>query len=197
VFFTTADRLVGADTDLAVDVYDARIGGGFASQNPDPPRAPCIGEECGDAGSAPSVPPAASIRFLGSGNGAPPDRAVKVSAKVKVSATKRTVQGTAFTISVKVPAKGRITASGSGLKKVTKTATKSGTYKLRVSLTDSGRQKLKRARTMSLKVRVGYTPAGGAASVATATIKLKAPGARSSSRAQRAVHSNTQKASAR
>ncbi|HMJ35016.1 MAG TPA: hypothetical protein VK501_13975 [Baekduia sp.] len=197
VFFTTADRLVGQDTDSAVDVYDARVGGGLASQNPDPPRAACAGEECGDVGSAPSVPPAASIEFLGSGNGPPPDRAGKALAKVKVSATKRTVQGTAFTISVRVPAKGRITASGANLRKATKTATKAATYKVKVSLSASGQRKLRAARTMSLKVRVGYTPPSGTASVATVTIKLKAPTARASSRAHRAVHSNTPKTSAR
>ena len=30
VFFTTRERLVGADVDDQVDVYDARVGGGFA-----------------------------------------------------------------------------------------------------------------------------------------------------------------------
>ena len=29
VFFTTADRLVGQDTDTQMDIYDARVGGGF------------------------------------------------------------------------------------------------------------------------------------------------------------------------
>jgi hypothetical protein len=43
VFFTTADKLVGQDVDASVDVYDARIGGGFPA-----PLLPagCKGEEC-------------------------------------------------------------------------------------------------------------------------------------------------------
>lgn len=44
VFFTTRQRLLGSDTDEAVDVYDARVDGGF----PEPlvPTPPCAGEAC-------------------------------------------------------------------------------------------------------------------------------------------------------
>jgi hypothetical protein len=44
VFFRTADRLVAQDTDDQVDVYDARIGGGF----PGGVLAPCGGDSCQD-----------------------------------------------------------------------------------------------------------------------------------------------------
>jgi hypothetical protein len=46
VFFTTKDRLVGIDTDVSVDVYDARVGGGLASQNPPSAREECIRDDC-------------------------------------------------------------------------------------------------------------------------------------------------------
>jgi hypothetical protein len=46
VFFTTAERLVGADVDGDIDLYDARVGGGLASQWPPPPPPPCEGESC-------------------------------------------------------------------------------------------------------------------------------------------------------
>jgi hypothetical protein len=46
VFFTTKDRLVGVDTDTATDVYDARVEGGLASQNPPPSREECIRDDC-------------------------------------------------------------------------------------------------------------------------------------------------------
>jgi hypothetical protein len=51
VFFSTVDRLVAQDTDTNVDVYDARIDGGFPA-----PPAPeeCSGDACqGQLGSAP------------------------------------------------------------------------------------------------------------------------------------------------
>ncbi len=54
VFFATRDRLVGQDRDRLFDVYDARVGGGFASQNP--VEVPCVGEGCRPAPS--SAPPA-------------------------------------------------------------------------------------------------------------------------------------------
>ena len=46
VFFTTKDRLVGIDRDKATDVYDARVDGGLASQNPPVPREECIRDDC-------------------------------------------------------------------------------------------------------------------------------------------------------
>jgi hypothetical protein len=57
VFFITKDQLVGIDTDTQADVYDARIGGGFASQNPPPPREECIRDDCKATPSAgPELP---------------------------------------------------------------------------------------------------------------------------------------------
>jgi hypothetical protein len=43
VFFTTRQQLVGQDQDNLVDLYDARVGGGFPYT---PPSPPCAGEEC-------------------------------------------------------------------------------------------------------------------------------------------------------
>ena len=45
VFFTTDEQLVGRDNDRSTDLYDARVGGGFASQNPPPPSR-CSGDDC-------------------------------------------------------------------------------------------------------------------------------------------------------
>jgi DNA-binding beta-propeller fold protein YncE len=66
VFFETADRLVGQDTDTQVDVYDARIGGGFPYT---PPIASCAGEGChGNPESAPLLGSPVSAAFSGPGN---------------------------------------------------------------------------------------------------------------------------------
>ena len=54
VFFTTRDRLVGKDTDELIDVYDARVGGGFVEELP---AMPCQGV-CPPAGQGPfQIPP--------------------------------------------------------------------------------------------------------------------------------------------
>jgi len=53
VFFTTSDELVPQDRDIWIDVYDARVDGGFA-----PPEvlAPCVGDACrGAAAASPSL----------------------------------------------------------------------------------------------------------------------------------------------
>ena len=52
VFFTTADRLVPQDTNDQVDIYDARMEGGFSPEG----QAPCTGDSCQDASnSAPTL----------------------------------------------------------------------------------------------------------------------------------------------
>jgi hypothetical protein len=50
VYFLTTQSLVGQDKDELYDLYDARVGGGIASQNPPPPN-PCSGEACLGAAS--------------------------------------------------------------------------------------------------------------------------------------------------
>jgi hypothetical protein len=53
IFFVTADKLVGQDTDEDYDVYDARIEGGFPAPNP---PATCGGEACQGSLTAPLTP---------------------------------------------------------------------------------------------------------------------------------------------
>jgi hypothetical protein len=56
VFFTTREQLVGIDSDNQVDLYDARVGGGIAAQNP-PPVLQCEADQCqGALSSAPFLP---------------------------------------------------------------------------------------------------------------------------------------------
>jgi hypothetical protein len=72
VFFLTRSRLAGQDEDEFLDVYDARVGGGLASQSEPPPAPVCEGEACKGGttpppgGSSPSTP-----LFSGPGNPKP------------------------------------------------------------------------------------------------------------------------------
>jgi dipeptidyl aminopeptidase/acylaminoacyl peptidase len=65
VFFGTTSSLLQQDPGL-VDVYDARVGGGFPS--PPPPVLPCEGESCREPSSAPSEPSLSSSSLGGRGN---------------------------------------------------------------------------------------------------------------------------------
>jgi hypothetical protein len=64
-FFSTGVSLVPQDPGL-IDVYDARVGGGFPS--PPPPPAECQGAECQGPSSVPNDPTPSSQVFHGPGN---------------------------------------------------------------------------------------------------------------------------------
>ena len=85
VFFLTSQQLVGQDRDEALDVYDARVDGGFPYGGP----PPCTGEACrASIAPAPSIytaPP--SETFEGAGNPVSPP-AVTISKPAKKPAAK-------------------------------------------------------------------------------------------------------------
>jgi hypothetical protein len=75
VLFITRQQLVGIDRDQNIDVYDARIGGGLAGQNPSAAPPPCVGAECRGAVSGPPASTApASSQLHGPGNAKPKHR---------------------------------------------------------------------------------------------------------------------------
>lgn len=67
VFLVTRAQLVGADTDRLIDLYDARVEGGFPE--PPPPPAPCSGDGCRGPSSEPPLQTSpATPNFTGPGN---------------------------------------------------------------------------------------------------------------------------------
>jgi hypothetical protein len=72
VFLTTRQKLLTTDPDDLLDIYDARIGGGFPA--PPPPEAPCDLDAgaCEGKGSSPeNLHGAGSAAFVGPGDPAP------------------------------------------------------------------------------------------------------------------------------
>jgi hypothetical protein len=66
---STAQRLVGQDSDGQIDLYDVRVGGGLSSQMTPPSIAPCTGSECrGPLAPAPSPAGIGSNEVQGKGN---------------------------------------------------------------------------------------------------------------------------------
>jgi hypothetical protein len=87
VFFKTADRLVGQDTDTNVDVYDARIDGGFPA--PAVPAA-CSSDACqGQLSGAPTLlSPGSEFQAGGNPPLAAPAPAAKPAVKSKAKSAK-------------------------------------------------------------------------------------------------------------
>jgi hypothetical protein len=93
VFFATRDRLVQADQDNYVDVYDARVDGGLSTP---PTVAPCAGSACqGSPSTPPELPSPSSASFSGPGNlepPAPPKRLTRSQLLARALATCRRVR---------------------------------------------------------------------------------------------------------
>ncbi len=108
VFFTTRERLVGLDVDDQVDIYDARVGGGFAEQEI-PPE--CIGDECrGPLTPTPKL--ADPVGGQGSGDGSVPVRA-SLTVKALSGAQRRALAaGRKATLVVRVNKAGRVAVRG-------------------------------------------------------------------------------------
>jgi hypothetical protein len=67
VFFTSRERLVPADADDLIDLYDARVGGGFPSED-EGATPECHGEACQSATNAPTVLNSGTSGLQGTGN---------------------------------------------------------------------------------------------------------------------------------
>jgi DNA-binding beta-propeller fold protein YncE len=88
VFLTTDESLVSEDPGL-VDLYDARIGGGFP---PKPQVAPCQGEACQSPAAPPTDRTPASAAFHGAGDKAKPRGCPAGSRKVRRGGKARCVK---------------------------------------------------------------------------------------------------------
>ena len=88
VFFTTREQLLPSDRDELLDVYDARVGGGFAK--PPSPTAPCEDDACqGEVSLPPAAPaPGSSAIVAPPGKTQKPKRCRKGTHKVRAKSGK-------------------------------------------------------------------------------------------------------------
>jgi len=163
VFFVTRQQLVGQDDDETVDMYDARVGGGLASQYPPPTSPPC--SDASGCRGAPGSPPPALTDATGSFDGpgdATPAAAAKPTPKVRIST--RIADGTSFMISARVPGSGQVTISGSGVTRISRSFSRAGTDLIRIRLATKERGQLVRRHRLKLKLTARYAPLTGRAS---------------------------------
>ncbi|HYH53799.1 MAG TPA: hypothetical protein VD761_06685 [Solirubrobacterales bacterium] len=168
VFIATNDPIVGTDDDEDYDIYMTREGAGYPF-NAVVAVPPCDGlEACrGTSPSPPASAPSGSEFFHGRSN---PSTAPGVVRLAKVA-----MRGPVASLRVKVSGKGRLTATGSGLKKATKATRKAAVYKLQIKLSPKARKALNRKGTLKKKVRVTFTPTEGRASSVARTLTFNAP----------------------
>jgi hypothetical protein len=175
VFIATREQLAAQDTDRLNDIYDAHIDGGFAG----PPDAtlPCQGDACrGLSSPAVSLPVAVSIAFSGAGN-EPDTPSPRAPRSANVSKPKA-IRGSAGTVQVKVPEKGRLALAGSGVRSSSRTVTKAGSYKVKVALTKRAADALRSKHRFVTTLRVAFTPVGGKASTVRVKVTFNQPKAK-------------------
>jgi len=182
VYFTTINRMTWQDTDAKLDVYDARVGGGFALPAPIPtPCDPLADGVCSGDGGASGVESKVETRG-GSGDGnAVSVRNSLVLGRVSLAQRRRVARSGVFDLRVRTSKAGlvRVVASGRVGRRTRRVAVASkrvgaaGVARVRVRLSFAAVRALRSGRALRLNVRV--TQAGVRAR--TATVRL--PGASS------------------
>jgi len=174
VFFLSSQSLTSVDTGGIESIYDARVGGGFPAA---PPTAvPCASSSsCEGAPAAPPAPVAGSVVFTGPGD-VIAGTAKKQSGRVKITA--KVVRGDAFAVTVRVPAGGRVTVTGTDVRATSRAVARAGSYRLVVRLTAKAAKRLGVKQRLRVAVRVRFKPRTGIGSSARADVELKARRAR-------------------
>ncbi|HEY7630564.1 MAG TPA: hypothetical protein VH817_07685 [Thermoleophilaceae bacterium] len=191
VLFQTTESLVPQDTDGgAVDVYDARVGGGFPA--PAGPIPPCDDSSCHQgSGLTPFFPTPLSQTFIGPGNVQQKLRKLpKVTVSSITAKQRRKLASTGkITLTLHVSAAGRVTGKITGkltkhgktrtLASASKRVKKAGTVHLTLTLSGNALDALKARGSLPLTISVGMS---GQKSKQTAHLRLKASRAKAATR---------------
>jgi hypothetical protein len=190
LFFMTAAQLSSADRDINTDIYDARLGGGFAPA-PTPPS--CFGDQCQDERS--QVPSLAGPSPVGPGSGVPEvapvfsvravsavqRRALAATGKVSLTVTTNT-PGTINARATTTIA-GRSVAVGSGRGALTG----AGRVAVALTLSKKARAQLALRGRLTVKVAVSHSKVALDRSVTLKLVHAKAKAKRSVKQVQRSV----------
>lgn len=186
VYFLSWGALLPGTVDPYRKLYVSRVGGGFStgSSGDDACGADCQGEVT----PQPILPGPASPSFFGPGNVVPAvaDAPQATVAKIRVTRPKA-VRGTTSVVRVRVPGKGRIRTSGSGLKRGSRATNRATTYRVNVRLSPRATRTLRRTGTVKTRVTVRFTPARGKAQTVRVPVTFQRPkaGSRTAAGGQR------------
>ena len=171
VFFATTDSIDPTDVDGQYDVYDARVGGGFAVQVP---PAPCSDGCQGEPSSPPSLGVPSSMGSSGGGDPKSRNRH-RAARKTRLRvASPGAISGASGLLRVQVPSAGRLTASGAGLKFASTRARGGGSHSIPLKLAPSARRTLSEQGTYRMQVTVKFVPASGRPSTAVLRLRFEA-----------------------
>jgi hypothetical protein len=166
VFMVTRQRLVAADQDDYIDLYDARVGGGFPDA-PNPPAA-CVGDACQGAVTPP--PPDVSPGSLGLAGDASPLPPPPAGRLRFISAR---VHGSAAVVRVASPAAGSLSWAGTDVRRGSRRLSKAATYQISIGLTPSARRALLRRGSVRVRLRLVLAPAAGARTTTSISLTFK------------------------
>jgi hypothetical protein len=170
IVFETPQALVPEDQNGNVDIYDARVEGGFESP-PIAPEVACTGQDCqGPVTPPPASPSSGSIGFVGDGN-VPP---AATRASVDVSRPKA-VTGAMVRLKVRVSGAGRISAAGPAIRKANVNASKAGAYSLRIGLNAHAKRSLRKRKKLKVIVRISYGAKDGQSAYSQVKVTFKMP----------------------
>jgi hypothetical protein len=170
VFFYTRAALVPSDVDGGeLDLYDARVNGGFSP--PPPAPAPCEGDACKGAPTAAPFLPVPTTTTASGGNVIPAPAKPKPTFSVTGitrAAAKRAARTGRLVLLVRVSASGRIRASafarlaGKTRRVATTTHTfgATGSKHLTLRLSRAARAQLRRSGRLTLRIDVTYSRGG-------------------------------------
>jgi Tol biopolymer transport system component len=166
VFVVTRQRLVPADTDDYVDVYDVRVGPVPADGSLTTARA-CEGDGCQALPSAPPVKGSVATSLVGGGSAAAP-----VRTRLSVTGS-RTFRGRGGSLRVSVSRGGRLRWSGAGLVGGLRSRTTPGTITAALRLSRAARRTLQRSGRYVTTVRLRLVAADGMTDTARARVTFK------------------------
>jgi hypothetical protein len=169
VFFVSVVGLLAGDRDGISDLYDARVGGGFAPTVVDPG---CVGDACRPPLSAP--PSLLSAASAGTAPEAPDPLPEAKTPKAALLSVRRTgSSATQVTLAVRTSGAGVVRASGDGVTSVSVTAKRAGTSTVKVKLSSASRSALKKKGRLTVRVTVRFSPAQGKAVSKTVSLTIK------------------------
>lgn len=162
VFFITDEPLVGQDRDDEPDMYDARIGGGIASQATRGDEvAPCSGPECREATAGPTTSPTVASQIA---SGLP--EPLVSGAKAKLSVLKVTLTSSSLRVKLRASGRGLVRVASKAVTTKSVTVSRLGTYTVEAKWTKKTRSARRAKRRVKVSAKVTLTPPFGATAVA-------------------------------